>query len=418
MRWYSNARVLLGASVLAVPLAAATDKFSEKFKKSENLEQKIQKAREMVETTMAIQGIPGLSIAVTVDGKMVWKSGFGYANLESLARCTADSVMRIASISKPITATLAAQLVENGKLDLDADIRKYLSEFPAKKFAGEDVTLTMRQLLSHSAGIRHYANPKKKSATLEDTSNNNTEVPEFLSNKPYATSLEALQIFKNDDLVAKPGSKFAYTTFGLTLAGAVLEKCSGKSYGQLATALFSDLGMRNTQLDTKKKIVTGRVGYYQRNSKNILENCPEVDCSNKYAGGGIISNVTDLLIFANAILNIYRSEYRKTIVGEETIRKFISEQVPVDGKNTSAGLGWFLVDGTEIKSIEGNVANSPFFYHTGAAVGASSVLLIKPSSPSTSSESSGVCVAILCNLQNVSVLSLGRDIGDLFYNSM
>ncbi|CAO4372775.1 unnamed protein product [Caenorhabditis nigoni] len=160
MRWYSNARVLLGASALAVPLAVTTDKFSEKFKKSENLEEKIQKAREMVETTMAIQGIPGLSIAVTVDGKMVWKSGFGYANLESSAKCTADSVMRIASISKPITATLAAQLVENGKLDLDADIRKYLSEFPAKTFAGEDVTLTMRQLLSHSAGIRHYANPK------------------------------------------------------------------------------------------------------------------------------------------------------------------------------------------------------------------------------------------------------------------
>ncbi|EGT53696.1 CBN-LACT-9 protein [Caenorhabditis brenneri] len=417
MPWYTSyPRMLLGATAVAVPLTATAFSKSEKpvhKPHKMDLQDKIRKAQEMIETTMAIQGIPGLSVAVSIDGKMIWRSGFGYANLESSAKCTPDSVMRIASISKPICATLAAQLVETGKLDLDADIRNYLSEFPAKKWEDKDVTITMRQLLSHSAGIRHYANPKKKSDSLEDPSNNNTEVPEFLSNKSYATSLDALEIFKNDDLLQKPGSKFSYTTFGLTLAGAVLEKCSGKSYRQMATQLFSDLGMRNTQLDCKEKIVSGRVSYYQRNSKNMLENCPEVDCSNKYAGGGIISNVTDLLIFANAILHSYRMETKENLIKRDTIRKFINEEVKVDSK-TSTGLGWFLVDGKDVKSIDGNVANSPFFYHTGAAVGASSVLLIKPGT----SEGSGVCVAILCNLQNTSVFNLGRDIGDLFYNSM
>lgn len=414
MSWFTSGRMLFGATAVAVPLAATALK-PEKAEQKKTFQDKIKKAQEMVETTMAIQGIPGLSIAVSVDGKMVWKSGFGYANLESSAKCTSDSVMRIASISKPITATLAAIQVENGKLDLDADIRKYLSEFPAKKFNNEDVTITMRQLLSHSAGIRHYENPKKKSKSLEDPNNNNTEVPEFLSNKPYATTIDALEIFKNDDLVQKPGSKFSYTTYGLTLAGAVLEKCSGKTYRQLATQLFSDLGMRNTQLDSKEKIVAGRVSYYQRNPKNVLENCPEVDCSYKYAGGGIISNVTDLLIFANAILHSYRLETKENLIKRDTIRKFITEQVEVDSKTTT-GLGWFLVDGKDVKSLDGNVANSPFFYHTGAAVGASSVLLVKPGTPSENS--SGVCVAILCNLQNTSVFNLGRDIGDLFFNSM
>uniref|UniRef100_A0A1I7UA13 Beta-lactamase domain-containing protein n=1 Tax=Caenorhabditis tropicalis TaxID=1561998 RepID=A0A1I7UA13_9PELO len=180
----------------------------------------------------------------------------------------------------------------------------------------------------------------------------------------------------------------------------------------MASLLFWELGMRNTQLDTKEKIVAGRVSYYKRNSKNVLENCPEVDCSNKFAGGGIISNVTDLLIFANAILHSYRMETKENLIRRETIRKFIKEEVEVDSM-TSTGLGWFLVEGKEVKTLDGNVANSPFFYHTGAAVGASSVLLIKPGT-----ESSGVCVAILCNLQNTSVFNLGRDIGDLFYNSM
>ncbi|EFP02091.1 CRE-LACT-9 protein [Caenorhabditis remanei] len=269
--------------------------------------------------------------------------------------------------------------------------------------------------------LRRFVHISKKSGSLEDPSNNNTETAEFLSNKPYTNSIEALEIFKNDDLVVKPGSKFSYTTYGLTLAGAVLEKCSGRSYRQLANGLFSDLGMRHTQLDTKKKIIPGRVNYYHRNSEtNELENCPEVDCSYKYAGGGIISNVTDLVIFANAILHSYQLDTKKNLIKRETIRKFISEQIPIDNSvksTTSAGLGWFLVDGKGVKSLNGNVANSPFFYHTGAAVGASSVLLIKPGF-SESQTSSGVCVAILCNLQNCSVYNLGRDIGDLFYNSM
>ncbi|CAJ76948.1 Beta-lactamase-related domain-containing protein [Caenorhabditis elegans] len=167
--------------------------------------------------------------------------------------------------------------------------------------------------------------------------------------------------------------------------------------------------MRNTQLDTKEKIVPGRASYYQRNSKNILENCPEVDCSNKFAGGGIISNTTDLLIIANAILHSILSDSKNCLLQRETIRKFLEKQVPVDSK-TSTGLGWFLVDGKDLKSIDGNISNSSFFYHTGAAVGASSVLLVNTSS--------GVCVAILCNLQNTTVLKLGRDIGDLFHGEI
>ncbi|ETN79912.1 hypothetical protein NECAME_09522 [Necator americanus] len=108
-----------------------------------------------------VAGIPGLSVGVTVNGHVVWREGFGFANLESGSRCTEDTVMRIASISKPITAAIAARLIQDGKLDLEKPIQDYLPDFPEKKYEGKPVTISLRQLLSHTAGIRHYKKETK-----------------------------------------------------------------------------------------------------------------------------------------------------------------------------------------------------------------------------------------------------------------
>ncbi|VDK86845.1 unnamed protein product [Litomosoides sigmodontis] len=101
-------------------------------------------------------GVPGLSIGVSRNGRCVWEQGYGYADVEQLVPCKSDTVMRIASISKPVTAALAARLVQNGKLNLDASIQDYVPDFPKKKYNDKDVTITIRQLLSHTSGIRHY----------------------------------------------------------------------------------------------------------------------------------------------------------------------------------------------------------------------------------------------------------------------
>ncbi|EJW75324.1 hypothetical protein WUBG_13765 [Wuchereria bancrofti] len=101
-------------------------------------------------------GVPGLSVGVSRNGRCVWEQGFGYADVEQLVPCKSDTVMRIASISKPVTAALAARLVQSGKLDLDASVQDYVPDFPKKKYNEKDVTITIRQLLSHTSGIRHY----------------------------------------------------------------------------------------------------------------------------------------------------------------------------------------------------------------------------------------------------------------------
>ncbi|KAK6750832.1 hypothetical protein RB195_002664 [Necator americanus] len=252
---------------------------------------------------------------------------------------------------------------------------------------------------------------------LEDPSNNNTEEKEFLSNVPYASVTEALTMFKDDDLIAKPGSKFSYTTHGFTLASAVLEKASGKEYKKLVEDLTFQLGMRHTTLDVNKPVIPNRTNYYVRNSKHTLENCPEVDNSYKWAGGGLLSDVTDLLIFANAILYSYQASpnTKNAFLNKKIIGLLWKGEASVNDK-TLAGLGWMRVNGDDFAGGLNRSSLGGLWYHTGAAVGASSVLLIRPNTNRSAqgNSPSGVCVAMLCNLQDTSLLKLAKEIEDIF----
>ena len=95
-------------------------------------------------------------MTVSVDGSIVWSEGLGYSDVKNHTPCSPESVMRIASISKPLAAVGLLQLCQEGKVDLDACVRTYVPSFPEKEFEGRPVTITTRQLLSHMAGIRHY----------------------------------------------------------------------------------------------------------------------------------------------------------------------------------------------------------------------------------------------------------------------
>ena len=123
---------------------------------SGGLQKAIANSRLLVQRTMIEQGVPGAVVAVSKNGRMVWSEGLGYADVENSVPCTSNSVMRIASISKPLTAVGLLQLWQDGKVDLDASVQEYVPEFPQKTFDGKTVSITTRQLLSHLAGIRHY----------------------------------------------------------------------------------------------------------------------------------------------------------------------------------------------------------------------------------------------------------------------
>ena len=162
---------------------------------------------------MSANSVPGIAAAAVVNGEEVWSEGFGMADLENSVPVTPQTLFRLASISKPITATAAMHLWEQGKLDIEAPIQKYCPAFPQK-----ESPITTRQLMAHLGGIRHYKPDPK-----EDLEINNTK--HF--DDPIAGGI---QFFANDPLVGKPGTKFHYSTQGFTLVGCAIEGASGKKY--------------------------------------------------------------------------------------------------------------------------------------------------------------------------------------------
>ena len=155
------------------------------------------------------QGLPGLAVTIAVGQTVVYSKGFGYADLEqSVAVVPSKTRFRVGSTAKSMTAVALGQLVEAGKLDLDAPIQQYLPDYPVK----EKGAVTTRQLAGHIAGVRSY------------------EGNEMLISKSYNSVSAALEIFKDDPLLSTPGSTFAYSSYGFNLISAVIESASGEDY--------------------------------------------------------------------------------------------------------------------------------------------------------------------------------------------
>lgn len=138
--------------------------------------------------------------------------------------------------------------------------------------------------------------------------------------------------------------------------------------------------------------------------------------SNKWAGGGILSNVTDLLTFANSMLYSYQtdtSSFKNVFLKKEIVKQLWKGEISVNSK-TLAGLGWMCTDYSDFDGIHRKECG--LWYHTGGAVGASSVLLIHPRNTQTHARNapSGVCVVMLCNLQDSSLLNLAKEVEQIF----
>ncbi|CAF0878421.1 unnamed protein product [Adineta ricciae] len=362
------------------------------------------------------QGIPGVSIGVTMHGSAVWKKGFGLADIEQRVPCTSDTVMRIASISKTFTTAIAAQFVEKGKLNWDDTIDKHHRELPKFLYDNVLVSITIRQLATHTSGIRHYW--KKGEVETDDE----FVLPEYYLTRSYPTVSEALSIFLHDELLHQPGSSWRYTTHGYTLLSAVLECISdGKQAFPtlLQDLIIRPLDLRHTKLEYPDEIVPNRSRYYcRRTLKEGLRNVAYVDLSYKWAGGGMLSNVNDLLVYANTLLQCYqtkstRSESTQLFLKAETIAEMWSPIAVTNDKNTFYGLGWMI--SKERTSAVHEDAIPFHVYHTGGAVGATSVLLIIPCTKKCSNPRCGICVVILANLQSArGIYQTALDIALLF----
>lgn len=265
---------------------------------------------EFVKKQMEADKIPGLSIGFIKDDVM-WAKGFGYADLENKSPAKAESMYRMASVTKPMTATAVLQLVEKGKINLDAEVQTYVPYFPKKKFP-----VTVRQLLGHLGGISHY-----KNYDLEG---------HF---KDHKNTREAIAVFENFDLVNEPGTKYIYSSYGYNLLGAVIEGASGQSYASYMTEnVWKPLGMNDTRMDNPNDVIPNRVRGYQIVNDKIT-NSEFVDISSRFAAGGTRSTVVDMLRFG-------KGTYEGKTLSKASLDLMFNPMTTKSGETTYYSTGW------------------------------------------------------------------------------
>ncbi|XP_011361678.1 serine beta-lactamase-like protein LACTB, mitochondrial isoform X1 [Pteropus vampyrus] len=450
------------------PLATWSPQTPE-LSRSRRFARAIDSSRDLLHRIKDEVGAPGIVVGVSVDGKEVWSEGLGYADVENRVPCKPETVMRIASISKSLTMVALAKLWEAGKLDLDIPVQHYVPEFPEKEYEGEKVSVTTRLLISHLSGIRHYEKDMKKvkeekaykalkmKETMESDQEkelkekggksnerndfakakveqdneakgrnskpvkkkNDFEQGELYLREKFENSIESLRLFKNDPLFFKPGSQFLYSTFGYSLLAAIVERASGYKYLDYMQKIFHDLDMLTTVQEENEPVIYNRARFYVYNKKKRLVNTPYVDNSYKWAGGGFLSTVGDLLKFGNAMLygyqvGLFKNSNENLLPGYLKPETMVMIWTPVPNtemswdKEGKYAMAWGVV---EKKQTYGSCRKQRHYAsHTGGAVGASSVLLILPEELDAESINKkvpprGIVVSIICNMQSVGLNS-------------
>uniref|UniRef100_A0A3B3UNB4 Lactamase, beta n=1 Tax=Poecilia latipinna TaxID=48699 RepID=A0A3B3UNB4_9TELE len=402
----------------------------------------IEVSRDLLERIKAEVGAPGLIVGVAVDGVQVWSEGIGYADLENRVPCTPDTVMRIASISKSLTTAAAARLCEEGKLDLDAPVQKYVPEFPQKQFDGKDPGLLL--CFCFDSGTSKQRDDEKRLPDNRDKPGGDPtskgkestqaqrkkefEHEEYYIKDNYESVTKSLDLFKDDPLIFKPGTTFLYSTHAFTLLSAVLERAANQRFLDIMKDMFRELGMHNTVPDENDPIIYHRSRFYHLNKRGRVVNCPYVDVSYKWAGGGFLSTVGDLLLFGNALLYGYQVAHLKDteglLPGFLKPKSAIELWTPVDKTEASwdtdglYGQGWLVVE--KLQKYGQCRKRRHYVSHTGGAVGASSVLLVLPSDEMDQRQGrtlylpQGVVVTVITNMQSVGLNSTALKIAHQF----
>ena len=315
----------------------------------------IEEARELVVAQREELGIPGISAAVGIDGTIVWSEGFGYADLEHRVPATATTLYRIGSVSKPVTATAVVQLVLAGALDLDAPVQRYVPTFPEKEYP-----ITTRQLAGHIAGIRHYRG--------------NESVGE--GQRHYSDVVHALSIFGEDPLLFEPGTQYSYSSYGWNLISAVVQAAAEERFlDYMQREVFDPLGMNHTHADDPRWIIPDRTRFYSMSNERVI-NAPFVDNSYKWAGGGFISSVEDLVRFGAAHLE-------PGFLPAAGLELLFTSQRLTSGEETGYGVGWSVRLLGDLFSENSPMRDSPLaellvMQHGGSSVGGRAILVLIP----------------------------------------
>jgi CubicO group peptidase (beta-lactamase class C family) len=283
------------------------------------------KADKLVEDKMYDEQIPGLALAVIKDGKILKAQGYGFADLKLKTSVTTNTVFRIASVSKQFVATAIMMLVEEGKLNLDDPVSKYLDGTPS-----EWKQITIRHLLTHTSGIPDFLNE-------------NIWVHSWL----YGFDRGVFEAVASRPLHFAPGDEFRYSNSNYQLLGMIICKITGETYGDfLRERIFEPLGMTRTTVSPANGTYPGLASGYKWN--NGLHLGDDVAAPVKaYAGGGILSTISDMAKWDAAL-------YSEKLLKQSSLEQMWTPARLNDGMKTRYGFGW----GTSGRSDGGHLVIS------------------------------------------------------------
>lgn len=275
---------ILGTLLIAV--ICSTHLFGQELKPSTN--PLIQALDKKVPELMLEQKVPGMALAVFDNNKLIHTKGYGFSNIGKDLPITASTGFNIASISKLFTAFAIMKLVEEGKIDLDAPASTYLTRWKLPKSNYDHNKVTIRHLLSHTAGISIHGYPgfdKKK------------ELPSIEAS--LKGHIGPSQTNKKVDIILEPQTQFKYSGGGYTILQLVIEEVTQLSFETyMDSAIFQPLGMTHTSFKITKGLLKRSATPYDDNHNTV----PFVYFTAK-AAAGLQTTLNDFITFTNEILN-------------------------------------------------------------------------------------------------------------------
>jgi len=267
---------------------------------------------------------PGAVAIISKNGNIIYKKAFGNANLELEVPMETNNVFKIGSMTKQFTAISILMLQEQGKLNLDDDITKYIPDYPSH---GQKITI--HNLLTHTSGIKSYTSIK---AFYKLTKND-------------MTPIELIDFFKNETPDFDSGSKYKYNNSGYIILGHLIELVSNQSYAKfIVQNIFQPLKMSSSYYGSFSKVIKHRVsGYHTKNKAYI--NSIYLSLTLPYAAGSLMSSVDDLLKWQQAIKN-------NLLISQESKDKAFTNYTLNNGESIDYGYGWNLKSISDVATYE------------------------------------------------------------------
>jgi serine beta-lactamase-like protein LACTB, mitochondrial len=319
---------------------------------------------------------PSLSAAVSVNGQIVWANAVGYEDLDRKIPATTASAYRMGSTAKAVTSVMAGILIDKGAIDLEAPLSRYMPDLAAP-MAG----LTVRQIMSHTGGVRNYQLCFCFPAW------------ENLSRQHFGgPQRDTLRAYEADALIFKPGEGFAYTSLGFNAVGGVIEAASGKRFGEfLKEAVTGPLGMTATAIEDGSPI-RARATPYDTEAARYKPAFP-VDNSNKYPSGGMVGSPSDMTKLGQAMI-------AATLFSPATRDRLIDPQKLKDGALNDQGyaIGWRYNPKAE---LSGGARITRRYGHHGTAQGGTSFFQVYPDE--------GVVISVMMNKGQQSLDALTKE---------